>query len=275
MSISAFLSGVISTPATIAEAAAVIAMETPGSPEASALNSTAPLSLGEIHFDGFAAPEGVKVGTKQALTVHKLLGGGRVVDANGADYETISWGGLLFGEDAEARATALQTMCDEGHKRTLAWGAFNYDVVIETFGYDYSSAFQIRYSIGCVVLQVNPAIPSSPSLSQITASDLAEATRASPDGLPDLTGIMRGVRTLRAGVDQATAIYDRVMSVRGRIQSAIARGNVIISGLQQIGSGSPSATIRALNDAASGMETLARMGSTNALLGRVLHNLGR
>ena len=60
------------------------------------------LTLGGISFDGFSTPSHMGAGGKQAMVIHKLPGGSRVIDTLGPDDENISWSGEFFGNDEAA-----------------------------------------------------------------------------------------------------------------------------------------------------------------------------
>ena len=53
------------------------------------------LTLGGISFDGFSTPHAMGAGGKQAMVVHKLPGGRRVIDTLGPDEDNITWSGEL------------------------------------------------------------------------------------------------------------------------------------------------------------------------------------
>lgn len=51
------------------------------------------LVLGPVVFQAFEVPERIRFGGKQRVAVHELFGGGRVVDAVGAEEGPIEWSG--------------------------------------------------------------------------------------------------------------------------------------------------------------------------------------
>lgn len=243
----------------------------------STVSRTAPISLGSIDFDSYDVPEKVRFGAKQSLNVHKLIGGGRIVDANGTDPDPISWSGLFFGQDAESRAQALQKMCDTAEVQTLAWGAYNFDVVVESVGFDYRSKFEIDYDITCIILNVGSATPSEPSLMQTTTGDLgaasALATGGVASGIASASSIMSALNAITAATAQAMSVVNTLRSVQGTIDLAFADADAIITGLGNIGTGSPFQTINALDDAATALANMANLSSIQGFVGRAAANL--
>ena len=67
------------------------------------------LTLGGIIFQDFEVPDNIGIGGEQALVVHKLPGGARVIDAMGADHRDITWSGRFRSGNAEARARLLDS----------------------------------------------------------------------------------------------------------------------------------------------------------------------
>lgn len=109
--------------------------------------------LGDFAFNQWEIPEKIPFGGSQQLQVHRYLGGGRVVDANGADPMDLSWSGRFQGGDAYLRARRLDTMRALGQVLTLAWDEFRFSVVIREFRADFERFYQLPYSITCCVVQ--------------------------------------------------------------------------------------------------------------------------
>src|SRR3954469_21838480 len=96
------------------------------------------LLLGPILFQDFEMPERVRWGGAQRLSVHRLPGGARVIDALGRDDFDIAWSGVFSGDDATLRARGLDLMRAEGGVWPLTWNWFFYSVVIAVFQADYT-----------------------------------------------------------------------------------------------------------------------------------------
>jgi hypothetical protein len=160
------------------------------------------LTLGGITFDQFSTPSGMGAGGKQAMVVHKLPGGSRVIDTLGPDEADITWDGFFFGDDALTTALALDALRAAGNVITLTFAGQYRSVIIDKFSYTIRRLpVWVEYSVTCTVYQ-NPALgnlsPSTSSVDSLVGSDLGTASDAAsgtatgtvtrgPD-LPDLSG---------------------------------------------------------------------------------------
>src|ERR1035437_10225484 len=109
------------------------------------------LTLGGIAFDGFSTPDSMGAGGKQAMAVHKLPGGRRVIDTLGPDEDNISWSGKFYGNDTEAQVLALDGMRAAGQVIPLQFGGMFRSVIIDTHSYHWRR-FPVwaEYSINCM-----------------------------------------------------------------------------------------------------------------------------
>lgn len=132
------------------------------------------LTLGPVIFYGFEVPERVNIGGEQALVVHKLPGGQRVIDAMGRNDAEIEWQGVFLSIDASARARTLDALRTSGAVLTLTWEAFNYSVVVSRFTASFLRSNHVPYSICCTVLADNSAqfTQPTPALSDNVSADL-------------------------------------------------------------------------------------------------------
>jgi len=135
------------------------------------------LLLGPILFRDFELPERVRWGGEQRLTVHNLSGGVRVIDSLGRDDSDIVWSGVFSGDDAAARARALDLMRAEGRSWSLTWEWFFYTVVIARFEADYTRSNWIPYRVTCKVVRDETAVAVEATVSLATSvlGDLASA----------------------------------------------------------------------------------------------------
>jgi hypothetical protein len=140
------------------------------------------LTLGGIPFDGFSTPSHMGAGGKQAMVIHKLPGGSRVIDTLGPDDENISWSGEFFGNDAFTNALALDGMRAAGAVVPLTFAGQFRSVVIDSFTYKVRRLpVWVEYQISCAVYQ-NPSLGdlsiSSSSVDTLVSSDLSTAAAA-------------------------------------------------------------------------------------------------
>jgi hypothetical protein len=116
------------------------------------------LILGGIVFDSYSTPDAMMGGGRQAMVIHKLPGGGRVIDTLGPDEDDITWSGKFFGNDAYDTALALDAMRAEGFVLPLMWGGQYRDVIISHFQYKVRRLpLWVEYTITCTVLD-NPSL---------------------------------------------------------------------------------------------------------------------
>ena len=121
-------------------------------------------------------------GGNQAMVVHKLPGGSRVIDTLGPDEANIVWSGKFFGNAAYATALALDGMRAAGQVLPLAWGGQFRSVIIDNFIYKVvRMPTWVKYAISCTVYQ-NPALgnltQSTSSIDTLVSSDLSTAAAA-------------------------------------------------------------------------------------------------
>jgi hypothetical protein len=116
------------------------------------------LSLAGIVFTDFSPPREMMSGGNQAMVVHKLPGGSRVIDTLGPDEADIRWDGFFFGNDAYANVLALDAIRVAGQVVPLIWGGQFRSVIVNNFIY------RVRrmpnwcfYDISCTVYQ-NPML---------------------------------------------------------------------------------------------------------------------
>lgn len=135
------------------------------------------LVLGSIIFEGFEIPEQIGLGGDQMLSVHKLLGGQRVIDTMGPDERDLEWSGLFFGPQAQLRARALDALRISGKLVPFILDTNMRQVVVRSFKWDYQRIYQIRYSISCVVFTSTGLFGNGPgSLDDLVTGDLGIAT---------------------------------------------------------------------------------------------------
>jgi len=137
------------------------------------------LTLGGISFDGFSTPNKMMGGGNQAMVVHKLPGGSRVIDTLGPDEANVVWSGEFFGNNSYSNALALDGMRAAGQVIPLTWGGQFRSVIIDNFIYHVRRMpVWVEYSISCTVYQ-NPALGIlggiASSIDSMIASDLSSA----------------------------------------------------------------------------------------------------
>jgi hypothetical protein len=73
--------------------------------------STDTLTLGGIVFDDFSTPHHMPLGGQQAMVVHRLPGGSRVIDTLGPDDDDYSWDGTFIAYLVDEQRIVRQLGC--------------------------------------------------------------------------------------------------------------------------------------------------------------------
>ena len=144
------------------------------------------LLLGPILFQGFELPESISWGGAQALAVHRLPGGVRIIDAMGRDDADITWSGIFSGPDATLRARALDLMRADGSVWPLTWDSFFYSAIIAQLDIDHRRPNWLPYRMSCTILRDEAAslLMAPISFASSVAQDLAQATALAPGIAP-------------------------------------------------------------------------------------------
>lgn len=269
MSLSNFLNGVQNATKTLNE----IAYPTGGF-EAPSEFSGAPISLGDFYFDEWETPESIRHGMTQDIVVHPFPGGGEVIDVMGGREKPIEWSGRFFGDGHEERARLLKAQCERGKRVTLAWGQWDYDVII--IDTDFEERFgQTLYSIVCKVADKRQPGANQPGLAQVLSSDLTTASGML--GAGSLSDQLKGAKGLLGAVTStastAVGFIDAVTSVKSEIDTRLASANNMIRNIGSLGGIADAAdTVSKLRSLKSAAQDVSNLGGTTAYLGRALNN---
>ena len=185
------------------------------------------LRLGSVQFTDFELPASITWGGTQSLTIHRMPGGARLIDAMGRDDAPVSWSGTFSGPDATSRAHTLDQMRAEGSVWPLTWQDFSYSVVIARFESDDRRSNWIPYRITCTVVSDNSGSPALALLSaaQSVAQDLAVAAALSSnqaempiDGFPAGSVDLSSATAMAANAaQQATASFYLARAARNSL----------------------------------------------------------
>ena len=164
------------------------------------------LLLGPILFQDFEVPERVRWGGGQTLSVHRLPGGVRVIDALGRNDAEITWTGVFSGGDATLRARALDLMRTQGEAWPLTWDWFFYTVVISRFEAEFARSSWIPYRIACTVVRDEVASAVDAGLS-LAGSLLGDLNTADGFGSGVALGGAAGALAVPAATQRGTSAY--------------------------------------------------------------------
>ncbi|MFN3886146.1 MAG: hypothetical protein ACK4MG_04235 [Aquabacterium sp.] len=248
------------------------------------------LKLGDFTFSGTEIPEAIVFGGQQALVVHRLVGGRRIIDAMGRDDAALDWSGVLFGSEALARARYLDWLRISGQQLDLSWSELSYRVVVRSFSARYQLANHIPYSISCeVVEQTSQPVRAAPPAGADVAiqQDMAEASRLGAqigDGplsqaLASLDSAIKAVSSF-AGAAQSTigSVVAPIQAVQARVQVLVGAAGSTLANVTTLGGIVPnnpiSRQVAALAGQAAAMQQTPLLLQLQAVTARMQANVG-
>lgn len=139
--------------------------------------ATDTLVLGNIQFDEWSTPRKICLGGAQAMAVHKLPGGSRVIDTLGPDDDDYHWGGTFYGADAQAKVRELDALRISGTPVPLVWGGNFWTVIVSHFEASPERFPQLWHYEITVVVAVDTMAGAlgaiTPGIDQLLAADMA------------------------------------------------------------------------------------------------------
>ena len=244
---------------------------------ASFLSQPAPLVIGALTLQGYEVPSRITIGGAQAVTIHKLPGGGRIIDAMGADDGSIAWRGLFVGPDASQRARSLDIMRIQGTPQTLSFGDYTFNVIVVHCDYDYQQRgsiinYRIRTERVTAPSSFTAGLPSldfalqddlgvsRTLLTTAAAAALTYATLAGKSDAASITASAFNMTTIASGIGItatiAAATTLSTLSGSGAVQAGLqTAGTALQSSIQ--GFYTPATSLSSLNLFFSSSQTLA------------------
>ena len=210
------------------------------------LSQPAPLIIGNLVLQGYEVPSRITIGGAQAVTIHKLPGGGRIIDAMGLDDGAISWRGIFVGPTGAQRARSLDIMRVQGNPQVLSFGDYTFNVIVVHCEYDYQDrGAVINYRVRMEVLpdpsslattspDLDLALQGDLNASQVLLTNaaavaLSYAVLAKKSDAIQITTSAFGLNTIAAGLGATAAIAATTTL------SALAGNGAIQAGLQGSG----------------------------------------
>lgn len=248
------------------------------------------LTLGDFEFSRLEIPEKIGFGGDQALAIHELVGGVRVIDAMGRQDAPLEWSGLFMGENALQRALYLDNLRISGQQHNLTWHGFDFQVIIKNFHGEFERFYQIPYRISCIIVQdnANPVTSiADPGVDYLISEDMATAfdLGAQIDDGP-LSALLSTLDSAISAVSGfATAAQSTINSVlqplaavQARVQVLTAAVGNVINNVSTIGGIIPNSPIAQqaanLTGQITAMTQLPQLYNLQAALGRMGGNLG-
>lgn len=248
------------------------------------------LTLGGFAFSRFEVPEKITFGGEQALVVHELVGGIRVVDAMGRQDAPLEWSGRFIGQGALSRARYLDGLRIAGKALDLHWSELSYSVSIKSLKCDFCRDYDLPYTISCVVVAdksspvtaiADPGIDEWIGADMSSANDLGDLIGDGP-----LSGLLGTLNTAISGVSSfATAaqstingVLQPLAAVQARVGLLVSSVGSTISNVSTLGGILPNTPIAQqaskLTAQVGAMTQLPQLYNLQSVLGRMGGNLG-
>lgn len=236
------------------------------------------LLLGPVAFRDFEVPSGITFGGNQRLAVHRLAGGGRVIDALGRDDAQITFSGIFTGADATLRARILDELRASGQTLPLTWDVYFYTVIIAKFSATYENSAWIPYRLTCTVLrdEASALIQASVSLAADIIGDIVTAVGLGGAAGLDLTASQAAVSVPSATVRGTSAFISAQNTMnldRGSLLQAIGSAETALGGSGLADATSAPAGVASLLGAVAASRELATLTAARGYLGRGQTNL--
>lgn len=246
------------------------------------------VTLGPVLLDSIEVPERIQFGGEQQLIVHKLPGGGRIVNAMGRDDMPLTWSGYLEGQAANSRAMLLDGLRQSGQQITLAWSIYSFTVVVQHFVATYTRDIWIPYEISCVVVRDNAAKFSNPvsSLLDSLGDDINstagfDLTGSVAQGVTAAQTALQAVGATSLGSSAYAGASLALGSAQSLIQGGIAASNGTIAGVIAggasaagiLGTADPNVAVAQLGSVALAAGSLANLTAAGGYVARAQTNL--
>jgi len=183
----------------------------------------------------FEVPERITIAARQRTVQHQLIGGRRIIDVLGTEYDPLSWAGIITGSQAGERVSALERMRDAGLPLVLTLDDYRFTVVITAFSPVYEYVRRRPYTIEVAVVR-NEGSPEkvdalTGALQGLIDSDLGGALGLSK--IINIHAVTEAVQHLHqavkyvsdfahATVEQVQAVVRPLITARNIVQHELA-----------------------------------------------------
>jgi hypothetical protein len=195
----------------------------------------ATVTIGGISLSEWEIPERINFGGKQQVTVHKLIGGTRVIDAMGPDPDDVRWSGRFRGPTALQRSAALDLLRASGAEVPLIYLGKFLTVVITDFRCDAERSYEIPYQITCTVVSdnVNGALGAIVAgLDAIVGSALTVAAAFSSGGTSAAAiSTAASVANVTSAVSAAGSLQDASAATLQSVSSTVYTSSVALGSI--------------------------------------------
>lgn len=235
--------------------------------------SEATILLGPIALRDFEVPETITFGGRQALAVHRLIGGTRVVDMLGRDDADITFSGTFLGPDASSRARSIDELRVLGKPIELIWDIFFYTVVVQSFDADFRNPWWVPFRLSCTVVrdEAAPLPAASATLADLLAADLAIAQDLAAQAGIDLSPQQTALAAANAAVSGTNAFLvcqSAFADGLSRLRTFRDAEGLVLDSIAAQSGEAASALLAGLDAAGSASGNLAVATAADAYLGR-------
>lgn len=234
------------------------------------------LTLADVVFQGFEIPQEIPFGGKQQLSVHKLIGGNRVIEAMGFDEDPITWVGRFRGTSAVQRAKRLDTLRVQGQPLTLTCYNMSRKVYIREFKWRFMQYYEIPYGITLEVLSNNdaPVAITAPSSETILTNDMNNAM-----SLAVSTGDAATIAAMTQVVNLANASGGVSFANQAQMLTLLAAAKTaadtsLNGSMTNVEDGVALGTGMAASSMVTSLQTASQALQVSSLVGRMTTNLG-
>lgn len=176
--------------------------------------ASAPIMLGGMILTGIEVPDRLQVGGRQMLAVHRVIGGGRVIDALGNDPDRLELSGRFMGPDAQARAQAVERMRIAGVPVAFSGAGLSGMVWIAQFAYAYEAKGAIC-SYRLVLERASDSPAAAVDNTVLTGLVGSDATQALTGITSAIAGVSSGAFTLAGQVGTIVGQVTPVATIVG------------------------------------------------------------
>ena len=162
-----------------------------------------PVAIGPVVLTGLEVPEVFDRSSSMQPAIHRLIGGGRVVQLLGANPRGRELRGILTGSGAVERAVTLEALRDSGASVSLTIGAWSETVVVTALELRYAARGSIiHYRLQAEALP-EVSVSLATTVSAVIGAAVADLGQAiSSIGLSGLSALGSAASAL--GVDSAS-----------------------------------------------------------------------
>lgn len=245
-----------------------------------AFGAAGPVVLGAFAFQDFEVPETVQLPVRQAVEIHRLIGGERVLDAMGPDYGDIAWEGVMLGAGCETRAQELKALVDAAQAVTLTWGSWSFTVLARALllreGYQ-----RIGYALRCAIIRDDSTVPTDTmtSLGMSLIQDMDAAVGGGGGALSSVLATaqtaLQSLQPIQPGSTKVASALAVVSATQQVTQTSAAGSSAQLGviGGRAARLSTPVASMADISGAVTQTGQLAQASIAYAYLGRMAANL--